>query len=174
MFDLDGMAAKYPDGKLLSYSKPWYHDIVKAPGDLVMLATYGDRNPFTGEVYTPGDRLNASMGVLYDIGFSYAGGKVLSKTPQGIKFLVKFKIEQHHLLPKQFKQFFEVAGINIEEFKTPLTMLRHRGKIFNIHIGVHPEWNKMWKEFFAKNGFATKQEILEQLEIMMKKFWIWR
>ena len=183
-FDPDGLAAtaaKYPNGQILPYKKPWFRttwlvgDLYKETGDLIMLVTLSDDNLLTGEHYLPGDRLDAAFNAFLSAGLSWAGGELWTKSPTGIKFLAKFKIEGHHLLPRQFKQFFEAAGLNIEKYKTPLIMLKHRGKIFGIHVGVHPEWNKMWAEFFAKNGFnVTKEEILEQLDKMLKKFFIGR
>jgi RHS repeat-associated protein len=76
-------------------------------------------------------------------------------------------IEQHHLLPKQFKQQFKKAGLNIEDYKIPLDKADHTLKPDGLHTGTN-NWNKQWSDFFEQNPNATKPEILDQLDKMQK------
>jgi|GEM_PF-6330006 len=77
--------------------------------------------------------------------------------------------ELHHLLPKELKQYFEKVGLDIEEFKIPLDKATHRLKPRGIHTGSE-SWNKLWRQFEKSNPNASKQEILDQLELMQRKF----
>ena len=76
-------------------------------------------------------------------------------------------IEQHHLLPQQFKKQFEKAGLDIEDYKIPLDKADHRLKPDGLHTGEN-NWNKQWSDFFRDNPDATKPEILNQLDKMQK------
>ena len=79
-------------------------------------------------------------------------------------------IEMHHLLPKEFVERFKWAGLNIEDFKIPITKAQHRLKAYGgIHTGPN-NWNKMWAKFFDKNPKARREQILQYLEIMKKEF----
>ena len=84
---------------------------------------------------------------------------------------VNFAIEEHHLLPKDFRELFEKVGLNIEDYKIPLDKLTHRLKLKGDPYGLHtgPEnWNKQWKIFFDKYPSFTKQQVLQQLKKMRK------
>lgn len=78
-------------------------------------------------------------------------------------------IEQHHLLPQQFKKQFEKAGLDIEKYKIPLEKVDHRLKPDGLHTGTN-NWNKQWDDFFKQNPDAIKPEILDQLDKMKKAF----
>ena len=56
-------------------------------------------------------------------------------------------LEMHHLLPRTFINYFERAGLNIEEYKIPLERVLHRLKPCGIHTGAE-NWNKVWMDFF--------------------------
>jgi Predicted lipoprotein of unknown function (DUF2380) len=79
-------------------------------------------------------------------------------------------IEQHHLLPKEFKGQFKRLGFDIEEYKIPLTASQHRLKSGNgIHTG--PEsWNKRWDEFFRKVENPTKEDAIKFLIELRRDF----
>jgi hypothetical protein len=80
-------------------------------------------------------------------------------------------IEQHHQLPKQFKQQFTRAGLDIEDYKIPLDQSNHRLKPDGLHTGSN-NWNKQWEDFFSDNPDAIKNDILNQLDTMQKYFGI--
>lgn len=176
-YDPNGLETNEKEEYYFSAYKPaWYNsipvikDISKELGDIIMTFTRSDTNPITREVYLPGDRFDAAWSAVMGNVAMALGGFAIGKSTKVAQFLAKFKTELHHLLPRQFDKFFKAAGLNIERFKTPLTMLKHRGKIFGQKIGIHPEWNKAWGEFFAKNPKASPEEIFEQLGKMIKDF----
>ncbi|WP_340140014.1 DUF2380 domain-containing protein [Desulfofarcimen acetoxidans] len=76
-------------------------------------------------------------------------------------------IEQHHLLPQQFKKQFEKAGLDIEKYKIPLDKADHRLKPDGLHTGTN-NWNKQWDDFFKQYPEARQDQILNQLDKMMK------
>lgn len=76
-------------------------------------------------------------------------------------------IEQHHLLPQQFKKQFEKAGLDIEKYKIPLDKADHRLKPDGLHTGAN-NWNKQWDDFFKQNPNARQDQILNQLDKMKK------
>lgn len=83
-------------------------------------------------------------------------------------------VELHHLLPqaKEFTEFFRQAGLDIEEYKIPLTQAAHRLRIGNgVHTGKN-SWNVVWRGFMRENPGASQGQILSQLEQMMKNFHI--
>lgn len=92
--------------------------------------------------------------------------KIYNTPPEGAG---KGVIEQHHQLPKQFKDKFEKAGLNIEDYTISLDKADHRLKPGGLHTGSE-NWNKQWKKFFDKNPSATKGDILKQLSKMRKAF----
>lgn len=68
------------------YKKPWYLKgpigyIITKTGDIIMIITISDMNPLTGELYTERERLDACMGVLYDIGTTLVGGQLIKSGP---------------------------------------------------------------------------------------------
>jgi hypothetical protein len=69
----------------------------------------------------------------------------------------------HHLLPKQFEAQFMKAGLDINrpEFGMILEQIDHTGT-----GGIHPNWNKEWSDFFARNPNPAKSRILRQLNKM--------
>jgi RHS repeat-associated protein len=72
---------------------------------------------------------------------------------------------KHHLLPKQFKEFFKKAGLNIEDFKIPISGDKHIMK-----GGVHPKgWNKDWDKFIKSND-PNPEKILDYMNKMRKKY----
>jgi hypothetical protein len=88
--------------------------------------------------------------------------------------LIDELIELHHLLPqeKALKPYFKRAGLNIENFKIPLDVAKHRLKPDGIHTKGGGDWNKVWTDFFKNNQLATQEQILEQLARMRKQFGI--
>ena len=75
------------------------------------------------------------------------------------------KIDQHHLLPKQFRIQFEKAGLDIEEYKIPMDEASHRLRPGGLHTGSD-NWNKQWEVFFEEFPDAEKAQILAQLNKM--------
>ncbi|MEH2048251.1 eCIS core domain-containing protein [Nostoc sp.] len=80
----------------------------------------------------------------------------------------------HHLLPQEFKEKFEAAGLDIEKFKVVLNPEEH---LKDVHGGAPRGglWNLAWENFFKKHQNITPQlqpEILEELARLRKVFGI--
>jgi RHS repeat-associated protein len=81
--------------------------------------------------------------------------------------------ERHHLLPKQFRDSFEQAGLDIEDYTKDLPRDFHK----DIHGRGGGEawinsWNRQWARFFDQNRNPSADEILWQLETMKEEFGI--
>ncbi len=81
--------------------------------------------------------------------------------------------ERHHLLPKQFRDSFEQAGLDIEDYTRDLPRDLHK----DIHGRGGGEawinsWNRQWVRFFDQNRNPSADEILRQLEMMKEDFGI--
>ena len=71
--------------------------------------------------------------------------------------------EMHHVLPQQFRDFFERAGLNIDEATVELPQ--------SIHQAAHDVgWNEQWQEFFDSNPQATASEIVSQANSRMREY----
>jgi RHS repeat-associated protein len=76
--------------------------------------------------------------------------------------------DAHHTLPKadKFKDFFEKAGLDVNDPANMIWRERkdHQGKKSSEH-------SKLWNMFMQRNPNATKDQILEQRDIIEKKVW---
>lgn len=71
--------------------------------------------------------------------------------------------EWHHVLPQQFRKFFERAGVNIDEATVELPQ--------SIHQAAHDEgWNAEWQKFINLYPNATEDEITAYAGRMMWAF----
>jgi RHS repeat-associated protein len=95
------------------------------------------------------------------LNLAYIAGKLIS-------------IEGHHLLPQEFRQKFEEAGLDIDsdEYIREISKQDHRLKPDGLHTGTGRggDYNQAWRDFFARNPNATKAQILQQLDIIMRQF----
>jgi hypothetical protein len=98
------------------------------------------------------------------------GGQVIGRGSS----VARGAVEMHHLLPQaaRFRQFFERAGLDIEEFKIPLDRATHRLNPGGVHTRRGGDWNGVWDDFFRVNPNATQQEILSQMARMRQDFGI--
>lgn len=66
----------------------------------------------------------------------------------------------HHLLPRQFEQFFTEVGFDIHDPQWGWLM---EGKDHNL---VHPNWNNEWAQFWNEHNpeTTTKQQVIDELE----------
>ena len=76
-------------------------------------------------------------------------------------------LERHHLLPKQFENYFKRADLEIEEYTVDLSRSDHRLKPDGLHTGPD-NWNSVWKKFIDDNPVPDKDRILQQLDKMMR------
>jgi RHS repeat-associated protein len=97
-----------------------------------------------------------------------AGGAIPPVTPPVASAFYGDEDECHHRLPRQFKPYFETAGIDIEQYLKKLPRALHRLK----GTGIHPEYNNDWQDFFDKNPNATPDQILQQMNKLEIKYGI--
>jgi hypothetical protein len=87
-----------------------------------------------------------------------------------------YKLEKMHLLPqaKEFAGHFGRAKLNIQAYVTWLSAGKHRLVAYGgVHCGKGAlNWNGAWRQFFAGNRWAKRQEILDQLAKMRAMFGI--
>ncbi|MBI2908789.1 MAG: DUF2380 domain-containing protein, partial [Chloroflexi bacterium] len=79
-------------------------------------------------------------------------------------------LEFHHLLPQQFKSYFERAGLNIDEFVIRIPAGDHRFNPNGLHTIRGGNWNRVWRDFRDAHPQAEAPEILEQLARMVVQF----
>jgi RHS repeat-associated protein len=81
-------------------------------------------------------------------------------------------LETHHLLPREFERQFKAKGLDIEEYTYNLPKSDHRLKPDGLHTGTGRggDWNQAWRDFFAKNPDPAREQILQQLDSMMRQF----
>ncbi len=101
-----------------------------------------DPEPILGEYYTTGDdfRAQGHLAILTVAALADA--------------------QWHHLLPRQFEEFFNEVGI-LDIHEPQWGLLLEVGD----HNQVHPAWNTAWSEFWVNRDPATttKQEVLDEL-----------
>ena len=77
----------------------------------------------------------------------------------------------HHLLPREFKEFFERLQIDIEKFKVWLDPKTH---LKDVHGGAGGGglWNQTWADFIRTTVNPTVSQVMGQLKKMRKSFGI--
>jgi hypothetical protein len=79
----------------------------------------------------------------------------------------------HHLLPRQFEDQFNRAGLDIEDYKIDLPDTMHTLKPNGIHTGPRAtSWNGHWDAFFKRFPNAKAPQILAELARLRKLFGI--
>jgi len=64
--------------------------------------------------------------------------------------------EMHHIFPREFKKWFGLKGIDIDQYTLPLEVEEHR----SLHKGaLGGPWNAAWREWILKNNGAQQPEI---------------
>ena len=87
------------------------------------------------------------------------------------------KINQQHIFPKQFDDFFRQKGIDINEFCVKMEQSEHLrgvhgrgGFVGSGNEFLQGNWNKKWKEFIDNNRNASPEQIFQQAGKMMDEF----
>jgi hypothetical protein len=71
--------------------------------------------------------------------------------------------ELHHILPQQYRSYFEGAGMNIDEVTAELPQ--------SIHQAAHDVgWNESWGTFINQNPNASASEITAQASSMLQEY----
>lgn len=73
--------------------------------------------------------------------------------------------EAHYTLPQKYRKEFEKLGINIDE---PGNVVWRKAEV---HRTGNTEHAKEWKKFFKKNPHPTKEQVLQQRNIIENKVW---
>lgn len=77
-------------------------------------------------------------------------------------------LEAHHALPREFASQFEAASIDIGDYIVYLLRHQHRLRPNGLHAGSE-HWNIQWRRFFEMKREPSAEEILEQLNNMLKQ-----
>jgi hypothetical protein len=83
-------------------------------------------------------------------------------------------LEEHHGLPKAFVDYFQKAGLNVEDYVIILTAAQHRLKPKGVHTGKGRggDWNTEWDEFRKANREPNRDDIERHLDKMKDKYGI--
>jgi hypothetical protein len=134
------------------------------PSEAIASAVEGDIGPAVKEI-----AVHFAVGQV----FKY-GERLYKKLPDGTLSVVDKAaevFEEHHLLPKQFRERFEEAGLDIEQYIICLEKGKHRLKPDGLHTKDGGNWNKVWQEFFSgRTTPPNKKDILDQLDTMREQF----
>jgi Predicted lipoprotein of unknown function (DUF2380) len=79
-------------------------------------------------------------------------------------------MEDHHIFPQAFQEWFEQHGIDIESYTIALTRAAHRLKPGGLHTKSGGNWNAVWKQWIEEHPNASPQEILNQGEKFLIEF----
>ncbi|MEX2282347.1 MAG: RHS repeat-associated core domain-containing protein [Gemmatimonadota bacterium] len=108
--------------------------------------------------------LGADIGGAFIPGITGLGGMV--------RHVDDVRIEWHHMLPQEFKEWFARAGaeLDIEDFRVELPVELHRLSPDGIHTKAGGDWNGEWSRFIKDNPEANRAQILKQLNKMERDF----
>ena len=109
--------------------------------------------------------VTAGTGVAVVVGMSDDAGR-FGRAAKTIGDL----IEDHHQLPRQFKDKFARVGLDIEDFVIRVDKTKHRLKPNGLHTNEGGNWNRQWKNFFDENKFPTREQVLDHLGQMRRSF----
>jgi hypothetical protein len=131
-------------------------------------------------------KAGAKMGMLARIGQGFKNaaqgiksfltkGKGGPATAQAGEKLLAYsgKLADHHVMPRQFENFFKKAGINIDNYTVTLdhNITHLKGVHGAGNMGQMPgRWNQIWSEWIGANPKATAKEIFQQAGKMMDDF----
>jgi hypothetical protein len=79
-------------------------------------------------------------------------------------------MEDHHIFPQAFQEWFEQHGIEIESYTIALTKAVHRLKPGGLHTKSGGNWNAAWKKWIEEHPNATPQQILNQGKKFLAEF----
>jgi len=85
--------------------------------------------------------------------------------------LVAPKMHDHHLMPRQFKDFFSKRGIDVDAHTVSLGEKSHLVGVHGKGLGNMPGgWNREWVKWISENPNATTKDIYQQLGTMMDRY----
>ncbi|MDY7225574.1 TIGR02269 family lipoprotein [Hyalangium rubrum] len=75
--------------------------------------------------------------------------------------------ERHHIFPREFEEWFEERGIDIDQYTLPLEVEKHR----DIHRGAQGgPWNAAWRRYVEKNQGALKPDVMKYAGQLIYEF----
>ncbi|MEF9406847.1 MULTISPECIES: DUF2380 domain-containing protein [Ralstonia solanacearum species complex] len=81
------------------------------------------------------------------------------------------RMMDHHLMPRQFKDFFAKRGIDIDAHTVTLGDVSHLKGVHGNGVGNMPgKWNQQWADWIERNPNATASDIYRQLGSMMDRY----
>ena len=81
------------------------------------------------------------------------------------------KMVDHHLMPQQFRKFFEARGIDIDSHTISIGDLSHSRGVHGRGLGNMPgRWNQTWRDWINANPNANDADIYRQLGRMMDDY----
>jgi hypothetical protein len=82
------------------------------------------------------------------------------------------KIDNHHLLPRQFETWFNKRGIrSIHDYIIRIDRELHK-RIHGKGGKLKDSWNGLWKAFIDDSAKAPPEEILQKMEELRRHFGI--
>ena len=118
--------------------------------------------------------------------FNFMGGEIIAGLPYGSRVLEALmiaeaaprlqrrglldlnKINKHHRLPQQHRDFFEAPGRNIDIDSPEFIKEYPRYKHEDIHSGLYNDgvrYNEAWADWIDEHPQATREEVIEELLI---------
>ena len=90
---------------------------------------------------------------------------------KGLPRLAAPVMHDHHLMPRQFKDFFSKRGIDIDAHTVSLGEKSHLTGVHGKGLGNMPGgWNQEWAGWISKNPNATAKDVYQQLGTMMDRY----
>ncbi|SET02165.1 RHS repeat-associated core domain-containing protein [Variovorax sp. OV084] len=81
------------------------------------------------------------------------------------------KMVDHHLMPQQFRKFFEERGIDIDDHTISIGDLSHSRGVHGRGLGTMPgRWNQTWRDWINGNPNAKDADVYRQLGRMMDDY----
>ncbi|WP_224370551.1 SitA6 family polymorphic toxin lipoprotein [Hyalangium versicolor] len=75
--------------------------------------------------------------------------------------------QKHHIFSQEFRSWFELKKINIDEYTIPLELTKH----LSIHRGAQGgPWNAAWRQWIPRHTNATKEEIFRYAGQLIYEF----
>jgi RHS repeat-associated protein len=105
----------------------------------------------------------------------YAGGEIGSRLEDwlvGTLFALPApNLQDHHIFPQQFEEFFSQRGIDIHAHTVTVGETMHLQGIHGSGLGDMPgRWNSQWLSFITQNPNATAQQVYQQAGRMMDQY----
>jgi RHS repeat-associated protein len=80
-------------------------------------------------------------------------------------------LQDHHIFPRQYEDYFNARGIDIDDYTVTVGQTQHLQGIHGNGLGNLPGgWNSQWGEFIANNPNASAPQVYQQAGKMMDQY----